>query len=127
MEYQNIDENGYLVGYNAEPNEVKQHIINSLNLGQNVIIGYTHLDENNQVNGGHEITIIGYEEDTKGKGYFICNDTDDGIDEPIKVSADELIPLIHHAGISQEALSENDFFGEPLWVQIANELKTISD
>ena len=121
--YQQIDENGYLTGYNAEPQEVKQHIINSLNLGQNVIIGYTHLDVNNQVNGGHEITILDYKKDKDGKEYFVCNDTDDGIDAPIRVFVDDLIPLIHHAGISKEALSENDVLAEPLWVQVANEIK----
>lgn len=122
--YQQIDENGYLIGYNAEPNEVKQHILNSLNLGQNVIIGYTHLDANNQVNGGHEITILDYVKDKDGKEYFVCNDTDDGIDEPIRVLADDLIPLIHHAGISLEALNENDVMSEPVWVEVANALKT---
>ncbi len=123
--YQNLDENGYLVGYNCEPDETKQHILKSLNAGQNVIIGYTHLDSQNKVDGGHEITIIGYEQDKQGKGYFICNDTDDNIDEPIKMAEDELLPLIHHAGISKEALSDKDIIVEP-WREIIEEFqKTI--
>lgn len=120
--YQNIDENGYLTGYNAEPDEVKQHILKSLSMGQNVIIGYTHIDANKQINGGHEITVIGYEEDNNGNGFFICNDTDDGIDEPIRIDEKKLIPLIHHAGITRDALSEKDFFDEELWVQVAREI-----
>lgn len=111
--YQQLDENGVLVGYNCEPYETKNHILKSLELGQNVIIGYTHLDENNKVNGGHEITIIGYEQDEKGNGYFICNDTDDEIDSAIKIQEEILLPLIHHAGISKEALSNDDVVIEP--------------
>ena len=106
--YQIIDQNGYLAGYNCEPHEPKNHILKALELGQNVIVGYTHIDENNQVNGGHEITIIGYDVDKNGNEIFIINDTDDEIDEPISVRVDELLPKIHHAGIPKEALSSND-------------------
>lgn len=111
--YQQLDENGVLIGYYCEPHETKNHILKSLELGQNVIIGYTHLDENNKVNGGHEITIIGYEQDENGNGYFICNDTDDEIDAAIKINEERLLPLIHHAGISKEALSSEDIVVEP--------------
>lgn len=122
--YQNLDENGYLIGYNCQPEETKQHILKSLELGQNVIIGYTHLDANNKVDGGHEITIVGYEKDANGKGFFICNDTDDDVDQAIKISEDKLLPLIHHAGISQEALSKDDVVVES-WREILDEFKTV--
>lgn len=122
--YQNLDENGYLIGYNCQPEETKQHILRSLELGQNVIIGYTHLDANNKVDGGHEITIVGYEKDATGKGFFICNDTDDDIDSAIKISEEKLLPLIHHAGISQEALSKDDVVVES-WREIVDEFQRI--
>ena len=122
--YQNLDENGYLIGYNCQPEETKQHILRSLELGQNVIIGYTHLDANNKVDGGHEITIVGYEKDATGKGFFICNDTDDDIDSAIKISEEKLLPLIHHAGISQEALSKDDVVIES-WREIVDEFQRI--
>ena len=117
--YQQLNEEGKLVGYNCEPHETLNHILKSLELGQNVIIGYTHIDENNQVNGGHEITIIGYEKDENGNGYFIYNDTDDEIDTAVKVSEEKLLPLIHHAGISKEALSSDDIIVEP-WKEYIN-------
>ena len=120
--YQNLDDNAKLVGYAGRHDETKQHILNSLKLGQNVIVGYTHLDENKYVHGGHEITIIGYKEDENHRGYFICNDTDDGIDKPIIKYADEFIPLIHHAGIPKEALSKDDVVVEP-WRQILDSYK----
>lgn len=115
--YQQLDETGKLVGYNCEPHETLNHILKSLELGQNVIVGYTHIDENNQINGGHEITIIGYEKDENGNGYFIYNDTDDEIDTAVKVSEEKLLPLIHHAGIPKEALSSMDVIVEP-WREI---------
>lgn len=122
--YQNLDENGTLVGYNCEPAETKQHILKSLELGENVIIGYTHLDENKQVDGGHEITIIGYETDANGNGIFICNDTDDNIDSAIKIAENDLLPLIHHAGISKEALGENDVVVER-WRDILDQFQAM--
>lgn len=120
--YQNIDEDGNLVGYNCEPDETKQHILKSLELGNNVIIGYTHLNDENKVQGGHEITVIGYEQDNQGNGYFICNDTDDDVSEPIKVEEKNLLRLLHHAGIAKEALNEQDEV-IPSWKEVLNILK----
>ena len=117
--YQQLDENGKLIGYNCKKEETKQHILKSLELGHNVIIGYTHLDDNNQVDGGHEITIIGYRTNENGEGEFICNDTDDDIAAPITIKESKLLPLIHHAGISKEALSKEDVIVEP-WREIVN-------
>lgn len=110
--YQKIDDNGKLIGYECDQSETLSHIQNTLNQGHNVIIGYTYCDSDNNVIGGHEITIIGIETDKKGQKYFICNDTDDGIPEPIKYSVDELLPKIHHAGIPKEVLVDNVEFVE---------------
>ncbi len=122
--YQNLDENGVLKGYNCTQEETKQHILKSLELGQNVIIGYTHLSTDNHVDGGHEITIVGYETDKNGKGSFICNDTDDGIDEVIKISEEKLLPLIHHAGISKEALNPDDIVVSP-WREYVEDFQNL--
>ena len=74
--YQKIDDSGKLIGYECEQSETLSHIQNTLNQGDNVIIGYTYCDNDNNVIGGHEITIIGIETDKKGQKYFICNDTE---------------------------------------------------
>ena len=124
--YQKIDDSGRLVGYECEQSETLAHIQNTLNQGDNVIIGYTYCDNDNNVIGGHEITIIGIETDKKGQKYFICNDTDDGISEPIKYNIDELLPKIHHAGIPKSVLIDNVEFIEG-WkelMQIYKETKT---
>lgn len=120
--YQTIDENSYFTGYNCELSEMKQHILKSLQAGENVIIGYTHIDENKKINGGHEITITAYKEDEQGNGIFVCNDTDDNIDKQIEIKEQELLPLIHHAGISKSALSENDFVVES-WREIIEQFQ----
>lgn len=121
--YQNIDQDGKLAGYNCQPEETKQHILNSLKLGQNVIIGYTHFNEQNQVDGGHEITITDYIKDKNGNGYFICNDTDDDLNEKIPIEENKLLPLIHHADIPKEALNPDDVVVEA-WREILDDFKT---
>ncbi len=110
--YQILNEEGKLTGYECEPETVKKHILDALKTNNNVIIGYTQMDENNIVINGHEITIIGAEQDQNGKLIFICNDTDDDKSEPIKWNADELIPLIHHAGLPKEVLKDDVEFVE---------------
>lgn len=124
--YQKIDDSGKLVGYECEQSETLAHIQNTLNQGDNVIIGYTYCDNDNNVIGGHEITIIGIETDKKGQKYFICNDTDDGVSDPIKYRVDELLPKIHHAGIPKSVLIDNVEFidGWKELMQIYKETKT---
>lgn len=110
--YQKIDDNGKLAGYECEQDETLSHIQNTLNGGDNVIIGYTYCDNDNNVIGGHEITIIGIETDKKGNKYFVCNDTDDNISDSIKYPVEELLPKIHHAGIPKSVLEGNVEFVE---------------
>ena len=57
--YQKVDENARLVGYETDFNTMKKHILQALNMGENVIIGYTQVDPNNVIINGHEITIVG--------------------------------------------------------------------
>ncbi len=110
--YQKIDDNGKLAGYECEQQETLAHIQNTLDGGDNVIIGYTYCDADNNVIGGHEITIIGIETDKKGNKYFVCNDTDDGISDYIKYPVSDLLPKIHHAGIPKSVLVGNVEFIE---------------
>ena len=110
--YQRIDDNGKLAGYECEQAETLSHIQNTLNQGDNVIIGYTYCDSDNNVISGHEITIIGIETDKRGNKYFVCNDTDDGVSEAIKYPVEELLPKIHHAGIPKSVLEGNVEFVE---------------
>lgn len=115
MTYQTVDEDARLVGYETDLATMKRQITTSLDKGENVIIGYTQVDDNNYIINGHEITIIGYKKAPKNpnnpseeqKLIFICNDTDDNLFEPIEYSEDYLLPKIHHAALPQEVV-END-------------------
>ncbi len=105
--YQKVDENSKLVGYETDFETIKKQLVSALELGHDVIIGYTQTDENNVIINGHEITITDVKLDRNGKMIFTCNDTDDGYSKPIAYSEDYLIPKIHHAALPQEVLSDN--------------------
>ena len=105
--YQTVDENARLVGYETDFNTMKKQITDALNLGENVIIGYTQVDNNNTIINGHEITIIGTKTDKNGKMIFICNDTDDNISKPVEYSEDYLLPKIHHVALPQAVVADD--------------------
>lgn len=106
--YQILDETGKITGYECDAKTVQKHIMDALKLNNNVIIGYADtLDNENRFVNGHEITIVGAEQSPDGKVTFICNDTDDYKSELKKWPAEELIPLIHHAGLPKEVLKDD--------------------
>lgn len=105
VNYQIIDDELNLVGHECPFEEIKTHITDSLNIGENVIIGYTYLEKDGKVNpDGHEITIIGIEKDKSGKEYFVCKDTDSNSQAPVKYEVNDFLPKIHHAGIPKSVL-----------------------
>lgn len=110
--YQILDENARLTGYTTDFETIKKNIMDSLSIGENVIIGYTEVDETKQVINGHEITIIGAVKDKSGELIFICNDTDDNNPNPIAYPAKTLIPKIHHAGLPQQVVAQDPNFKE---------------
>ena len=114
--YQTVDENARLTGYETDFNTMKKQITDALNLGENVIIGYTQVDSNNTIINGHEITIIGVKNDKNGKLIFVCNDTDDNVSKPIEYSEDYLLPKIHHAALPQSVVA-NDVNLVENWVE----------
>lgn len=120
--YQVLDENAKLTGYETDFKTIKKHILDSLAIGENVIIGYTQLDNTNTVINGHEITIIGVKQASNGKLIFICNDTDDNNPNPIEYPEDYIIPKIHHAGLPQEVVEKDVKFVDN-WVEGVNAYK----
>lgn len=105
--YQNVDDNQKIVGYTTDYDTVKNQLLETLNRGKNIIIGYTLTDENKKIIGAHEITVIGSRTDKNGNLFFKCNDTDDDISEPIEYPATYIIPKIHHAGIPEDIASRD--------------------
>lgn len=120
--YQILDESGKIIGYECPQENTLKHIKEALKMGENVIVGYTHTDSNNRVINGHEITIVGIETDKKGREVFVCNDTDDFKDAPVKYDVKYLLPKIHHAGLPQSALKEDVQIVEG-WVDVLNQYK----
>lgn len=108
--YQIVDENARITGYETDFNNIKKHILQTLSMGENVIIGYTQTDATKKIINGHEITIIGAKQDKNGKLIFICNDTDDDNPNPIEYTEDYIIPKIHHAGLPQEVVEKDMHF-----------------
>lgn len=105
--YQVVDDNAKLVGYETDFATMKKHILDSLAMGENVIIGYTQVDDTNTIINGHEITIVGARADANGKLIFTCNDTDDNNPKPIEYKEDYIIPKIHHAGLPQKVVEKD--------------------
>lgn len=114
--YQIVDDNAKLTGYETDFNTMKKHILDSLAMGENVIVGYTQTDNANTIINGHEITIIGVKKDRNDKLIFICNDTDDDNPNPVEYSEDYIIPKIHHAGLPQKVVEKDVHFVDN-WVQ----------
>lgn len=102
-----------LAGYKIDFNTIKRQLLETLDNGDNIIIGCTNINKNDYIEGGHELTVVGYKKDpATGKIYFICNDTDDYISKPIIKSEEQLIPAIHHAALPKE-IAEKDYEVEP--------------
>lgn len=128
--YQTVDDDERVVGYETDLSTMKRQLKTSLDRGENVIIGYTQVDENNYIINGHEITIVGYrkaQKDPKNpsaeeKLVFICNDTDDDMFEPIEYHEDYLLPKIHHAALPHDIV-ENDVQLTENWIEGLNSYK----
>lgn len=105
--YQNVDDNQTLIGYATDYDTVKSQLLETLDRGENIIIGYTLTDENKKIIGAHEITITDYKKDKNGELYFVCNDTDDDVSAPVEYPATYLIPKIHHAGLPEDIAMKN--------------------
>lgn len=114
--YQTVDDNARLIGYETDRETMRRHLTEALDMGENVIIGYTQVDINNVIINGHEITIVGYKKQPNGKLTFICNDTDDNISRPIEYDEDYLLPKIHHAALPKSVVA-NDLNITPTWVE----------
>lgn len=106
--YQAIDETGRISARSCDYQTMAIQILTALEGDNNVIVGYVNLNEDEQVVGGHEITIIGAGEAPTGDLYFVCNDTNDGNDEPICILAENLLPKLHHAGLPKEVVANQN-------------------
>ena len=115
LTYQHIDADQNLAGYFCSLDKIQKHITDTIDSGDNVILGYVETNQTagivnlpsydksvngapNKVINGHEITVVDYYKDEKGEVVFVCIDTDDNNSDLIQYSASYLLPRIHHAG-----------------------------
>lgn len=91
-------------------------------MGHNVIIGYSHINNEGKVEDGHEITIVDIKQGNDGKEYFVCNDTDDDYSKPIYYETESFLPKIHHAGLPKAALTGDVQFTEG-WQELLTEFQ----
>ena len=121
--YQKLDEEGRLVGYEKDFATIKKELLDTLDMGHNVIIGYTwpNPDNGNRLDG-HEITIVGTKTGKNGETIFICQDSDDEFDKPIEMSESFLLPKIHHAGLPTE-IAMKDFDYDDSWKYGVNDFE----
>jgi len=81
-------------------------IVESLQRGQNVMIGYyPSIDEVNDsfIEGAHEINVVDVAEGPQGETLFVCKDTMTD-EEPVCVSANYLLPRLHHANLPKDLI-----------------------
>jgi hypothetical protein len=101
---QNKDEKQILQGYRCGFDKMAKHIIDTINSGGDVIVGYVVTDKEGGITPGqeiimgHEITIVNYQLDKNNRLHFIYNDTDDDVSTLKSYPADWLLPRLHHAG-----------------------------
>ena len=123
--YQKIDDNQNLLGYNCSFDKMKKHIKDTIDNGDDVIIGYVLTNETsgrvssryynpevdgkpNEIISGHEITIVDYKYDANGNMIFVCVDTDDDNKNFVEYSSDWLLEKLHHAGYPAEIVAADE-------------------
>ena len=122
--YQKVSEDGKLIGYEKDFKTIKKELLDTLKTGNNIIIGYTWPDpDNDGVLAGHEITIVGYKTKPNGEGVLICQDSDDNISKPIEMPESYLLPKINHAGLPDE-IASRDFDYKDSWEFGVEEFET---
>ncbi|MBQ4647168.1 MAG: hypothetical protein IJB79_07455 [Candidatus Gastranaerophilales bacterium] len=123
--YHQIDDDQNLIGYNCSLDKISKHITDTIDSGDDVILGYVLTNETagmtqqadynpatdgqaNKVINGHEITVVDYYRDEQGKIVFVCVDTDDDSPELVQYSEDWLLPKIHHAGYPAHIVAQDE-------------------
>lgn len=91
------ENNSYLYGYTRSFEQTTNDILQSLKMGEPVIVGTTDTDDTGAIVTGHEVTIMAAK-NVDNELKFVLADSDDGKPTPVLKSASELIPTIHHAG-----------------------------
>ena len=115
--YHELDENHKITGRICDLETIQNHLLNTLQNGENVIIGYVNINDNNEVISGHEMTVTNAFKTPNNEIIFSLNDTNNEGEEPFYISAEELLPRVAHATISDEALGGTDVPKIADWIE----------
>lgn len=103
------DGDSYLFGYTVPFEETQKHLLLTLDMGWNPVVGFIETDNEGRVQMAHEIMIKGYKQ-VGDQLYFEVIDTDDDNPKTVMRAAKEIIPKIHHAsfpfGLAQRIESD---------------------
>ena len=119
VNYQKINQDGEITGYETDFQTIKSQLLDTLNLGENIIAGITNKTKNKKLRG-HEIVITGVQNRKDGKTEFICYNSDLDKTTPVTYSEDYLLPKIHHAGIPKEVVLKTMGFKEGWIMELEN-------
>ena len=119
VNYQKINSEGEITGYAADFQTIKSQLLDTLNLGENIVAGITQKTKKGKLRG-HEIVITGAHTGEDGKTEFICYNSDLDKTTPVTYSEDYLLPKIHHAGIPKEVVLKTMGFKEGWIMELEN-------
>ncbi len=114
VNYQKINENGEITGYEADFDTIRSQLLDTLTLGENIVAGLTNMTASGKLRG-HEIVITGALTNKAGKTEFLCYNSDIDKTAPVKYSEDYLLSHLHHAGIPKAIVQKTMGFQEG-WV-----------
>ena len=125
VNYQKINSEGEITGYAADFQTIKSQLLDTLNLGENIVAGITQKTKKGKLRG-HEIVITGARTSEGGKTEFICYNSDLDKTTPVTYSEDYLLPKIHHAGIPKEVVLKTMGFKEG-WIMELENYRALKD
>lgn len=125
VNYQKINNEGEITGYETDFQTIKSQLLDTLNLGENIVAGITKKTKNGKLRG-HEIVITGAQRKKDGKTEFICYNSDLEKNTPVIYAEDYLVPKIHHAGIPKEIVLKTMGFKEG-WIMELENYRALKD
>lgn len=125
VNYQKINQDGEITGYETDFQTIKSQLLDTLNLGENIVAGITQKTKKGKLRG-HEIVITGAHTGEDGKTEFICYNSDLEKNVPVIYTEDYLLPKIHHAGIPKEVVLKTMGFKEG-WIMELENYRALKD
>ncbi len=119
VNYQKINEHGQIADYETDFETIKQQLLDTLSLKENIILGVTNRTLSGKLKG-HEIVLTGARTNLDGKTDFLCYNSDIDNKTPVTYPEEYIIPRIHHAGLPREVVLKNMVFKDGWIIGLEN-------